>query len=472
MVKFEGPDFFHDTPKRIMGSETEYTVQIDRMPDLCTVDAVQLQAIYSCGSNEAWLQNGSRVYYDMPADPLLEYATPECLSAVEVMHHEKAGEYYAGMIAHELTAGSMEFPVFKRAAYCDVYNESGEKLLAEKSAGHHENYSTPLRKARFTKERQALTSYLATRPIWAGAGMVGPRAYLLSQKHSALTYLSTEGSLIGHGLKSTTRLQDDRIEVRSGDGNMSPWAIRTKFAMTSLVLRLLEHGVFPKDCVIDRGVDLQMIAGAAAQDPRRTTPNRTAILTPIDHQRRIATAAVEFANNHKVPDEERQAAQDVLALCDSLSQPLPLAVVAEQLADRVDWAAKLTYLRRQVGVRGVHLDDVNARTLRAVKGDLEWEALGITSPSSRHYTAVGNVADTLAVNAALVQPPATRAQLRTEYAQFGGETAEAIYWTFVTPSGPYPSMSLDSPYLQHLKPARRQLKRLRHLVSGENMYRD
>ncbi|MGB4767843.1 MAG: proteasome accessory factor PafA2 family protein [Candidatus Saccharimonas sp.] len=452
------PNFFQNTPQRAMGSETEYTVQHPApLPPLRDAILLRPYIQYERDANDYFLSNGARLYYDMAhseyVGDVVEYATPECLSAEQVLTYEKAGEQIVTEFAYEIAANAATgYPVFKRSSYAHIpgiHDEADETPGSYQlvSAGHHENYSTPL-----TFDRDLpLLSYLVTRPLWAGAGIVTENGYELSQKRNALSYGSDSEELTIHGHKMPIRWRPDRLEVRSGDGNMSPWAIRTKFAMTSLVLRLIEHNAFPRDAIFSSRKFLQ----AAAE---RASTNPLAVLiglhgrgeNALSHQAAIASAGMRFADKYDIPKEEYQAAKDVLEVSRSFTPYSSMMHSAEQLADRVDWAAKLVYIRNQLGLTSTLLADITTNSLPAVQYDLLWEAMGYGAPSTRHYTRTGNVTKPKRISQALDTTPNTRARVRTQLLREFGSDVLAAGWGAVALVDGY-TFYLSTPYREELR---------------------
>ncbi|MGB4762575.1 MAG: proteasome accessory factor PafA2 family protein [Candidatus Saccharimonas sp.] len=424
------PNFYKHTPARAMGSETEYTVQSESMRPLMQSATVKPHVVYESSANDLFLNNGARLYFDMVSDgsplSIIEYATPECLSAEALLIHEKVGEQIITAYGYEQELHqTVGFPVFKRSAYVQIAGVSEEDVLEATSVGHHENYSTPLDKQR----ELPILSYLVTRPLWAGAGIVTEGGFDISQKHGAINFTAGEALTTGHGCKTPLRWRHDRLEVRTGDGNMSPWAIRTKYAMTSLVLRLVEHNAFPQEALFSSREDMEVASFVSSTDPLAQLPGlrRADLNTPL-HQELIAQRALDFANKHKVPDAERQAAIDVLTISRTLRQPQSLIHAAEQIADRVDWAAKLGYIRRRVGIEGISLGDICSDSLSNVMYDLLWEAMGTGSPSDRHYRSIGNTVDSKNIAAALHTPPNSRAKFRTQILREFRGSIESACW--------------------------------------------
>lgn len=406
-MSIQPKDFYQCAPPRIIGAENEYTTTIDYVPDLDEhLDDALPGVSYQ---REAWLRNGARVYQD--CGTIIEYATPECLTASQVALHEKAGEQTIYDMIHKATDGTAD--TYKRTAYTSV-KHNGQQLLLPTSTGHHENYYTPLvSKDGIMAEIYwgGLRAYLATRAIWAGTGIVTADGFGLHQKCRGSTFCENS-DLTSHGSKKFLRsMIDHRLEVRGGDGNMSPWAIRQKFAMTSLVLRLIEHDMFPSSQFIigdKSGADTAIRSTSAS--PACPIETIEGFRTPTQIQRAIARAGLDLADRTslEVPAEEVTAAHDIIAACDDIDEFLKNPDALEIISDHIDWAAKLHNMLS----KGLGLRDITTNNLAAVQHDLTWEKLGVASPSARWYRRNGNFLDDHAIKKAQHTPPETRAARR------------------------------------------------------------
>lgn len=467
---FKEPDFSQTTQPRVMGSETEYAIQAERIVGLDKVSQLQPRTAYlSDTSNEIWTSNGGRLYYefDYGKSPstasIAEFATPECRSAEEVMLHEKVGEEFVRLIGDATWLESYGviplYDTFKRTAYTNVTNKDNALVMSAMSLGHHENYSTSL-SIFDPKTRSALVSYLATRPTWAGAGMATPDGYVISQKASGILYShsATQSQVLTeHGRKIPFRQKGQRsdyIEIRVGDGNMSPWAIRTKFAMTSLVLRLVEHGAFPEDALLYDDDCVNRAARLTGIHPNKAFGITGAPRNGTSHQRRIAQAGLDFAEANEIPAEEVAAALDVLTVCDQVAHLADDPTALEPLAERVDWAAKFMYIKRTLGTSSCNFAAYQSRIMQAVQHDLLWEALGENGPSGKHYTKTGNVADPAALERARMTPPATRAAYRTEQLKDMDREGilgivDGVHWTCISFLGHGEPIDMPTPYIDY-----------------------
>lgn len=421
-MTYTAEDFLHDTPPRIMGSETEYTT--DCLPwdnNLELVLPSDIQAYREADQDDGmdlWLNNGSRLYID--AGGLLEYATPEVTSAQDLLVYERSGERIVADLSKRAIKLCDYTPhastgVYKRTGY-DAVQINGFAGLVPMSDGHHENYATPLvfsspGESYESPARRALSSYLATRPVWSGAGIVTKKGYELSQKAAATDFDARAPGK--HGRKMAYRTNKEggpiqRLELRLGEGSMSEWVILQKFALTSLVLRLIEHGKFPESLYVGKGDATAIMQQTSRMQPI-TTQGR--FMTAATHQRLVAEHALDFAKQQTfVPVEEINAAKEVITACQAIDELDDGLRELGSISDRIDWAAK----RELMYERGIV--DVSTENLEAVKIDLKWEdvysARGIADLWYKKYGRQTRITPS-ALELARQEPPLTRALART-----------------------------------------------------------
>jgi len=417
-----------------MGSETEYTTGL--AGHLTTTVDPRLIA-FANHEDEVWLKNGARLYIDH--GDLLEYASPECMSGSQVLLHERIGQFVVRDLGALVDDSESErrLPVYKRTGYgmAAGTRRDGATIIQwpNLSAGHHETYQTGLSSEALAYYRPFLEAYLATRIVWTGAGMVADDGYRLSQKAEAIDFRSWE--LTKHGKKTGLRYRGaGRVEIRTGEGNMSDWVIPRKFDMTSLVFRLMEHGQVPFNRIISEGFETDTFRNAS-RDPLDLILADDVRMDAIDVQARIAEYALEFATRHDVPKDEIVAARDVLAICDDLNAYFMEYEDLSVLSDRLDWAAKLDKLRS----RGIELGKVSCANLVAVAHDLSWEDTSRGGAAERWYRtrqpATFSEAD---VRRNLGNPPSARAKARIDAIREHGDSVSWVGWKELRRTGTRP----------------------------------
>ncbi len=422
-----------------MGSETEYTTGMSEM----LVDSVRPSLIAHVeNEDELWLRNGGRLYIDKGIDKaeLVEYATPECTNGHQVLLHEKIGQQVVRNLGAIVEIDTDEqntepsyrqLPVYKRTGYGMAVSEIDEKLKIIQwpnlSMGHHETYQTGLDQSELAFYRPFLEAYLATRVVWSGTGMVADDGFRLSQKAEAIDFYGD--GLITHGKKKAMRNRGrGLIEIRTGEGNMSDWAIRQKFDMTSLIFRLMEHRQVPFNGIIRQGMANAAFRGAS-RNPLAPLPSDGHRIDAIDVQQRIAEHAAAFAEKHGAPENELKAAHDIINACDDLNRYFMQDADLSIISDRIDWAAKLDKLRS----RGIEVGRATCANLVAVAHDLSWEDVSLSGGANRWYKhrqpSVYDESD-LRRNATI--PPSARARNRVDLIDSYGDDVRSVSWDVIT----------------------------------------
>jgi proteasome accessory factor A len=200
--------------------------------------------------NGGFLVNGGRIYIDMGH---MEYATPECLSLLDMVSYDLAGDAMLQAAIDEMEAG-------ERVSFLknNIDHHTGATF------GCHENYLMK-RDLQFNPEiLGTLLSFLATRQIFTGAGRVGqtnPLAfdYELSNANGERVdfQISQRADHIVNDVyqwvqfnRAIINARDEpladyrkyrRLHLLIGDSNVSPFATALKVGTTSLVLTLLEE---------------------------------------------------------------------------------------------------------------------------------------------------------------------------------------------------------------------------------------
>ncbi len=202
------------------------------------------------------LPNGARFYVDH-AHP--EFSTPECLSALEVVAYDRAGELILNRCrerANHLLQGEQQIQLFK--------NNSDHQ---GNSYGCHENYlldAQAYRQIFHGRGERELVPFLITRQIYCGAGKVGveeERAqgtvpYQISQRADFFETLYSVKTTSARPLINTRdephadRKRFRRLHLILGDANMSAYASYLKIGTTQMILRMFEDNAL-KDLTLE-----------------------------------------------------------------------------------------------------------------------------------------------------------------------------------------------------------------------------
>lgn len=223
--------------------------------------------------NGGFLFNGGRIYVDMGH---LEYCTPECVSAVDVVRYDRAGDRLLLEAIGALGLGDVVGLIRNNV---DHYTGA--------TFGCHENYSMS-RRAKLTERNiGSLLAFLTLRILFTGAGRVG----IARSPHEPRRMTKSEGRLRFQISQRADHVQNDffewvqhnraiintrdepladpqhyrRLHLIHGDTNVLPAALFLKVGATRLALDLLEAGELPPIRLADAVATLRALS-------RRTSP--------------------------------------------------------------------------------------------------------------------------------------------------------------------------------------------------------
>jgi proteasome accessory factor A len=280
--------------QRITGLETEYgcLVQPPNQPQqvvarvrdwLFEKQRYGLIDLHARGCDEpagngGFLFNGGRVYVDMGH---LEYCTPECASAADVVRYDRAGDL---LLLEALRALRLE----RHASF--IRNNLDHYTGA--TFGCHENYS--LDRAAPLEEKNALSllAFLTLRVLFTGAGSVGVRHLGLPPGGGPLGargvpfQLSQRADFIVNDCfhwvqhnRAIINLRDEpladarrfrRLHLLHGDTNVLPSALFLKVGATRLVLDLVEADAMPPIALAEPVSELRSLS-QTTRPPWRVT---------------------------------------------------------------------------------------------------------------------------------------------------------------------------------------------------------
>ena len=235
--------------------------------------------------NGGFLFNGGRCYIDMGH---LEYCTPECLSLLDVLRHDQAGD---AILLQAVQAMGVEEKVSFIRNNVDHYSGA--------TFGCHENYLVR-RAAPLTETNlHSLLAFLTLRMLYTSAGRVGAtvaaegRGEWSRPGPGASFQISQRADYINNDLfewvqfnRAIINTRDEpladarkyrRLHLLHGDTNVLPASLLLKVGTTSLVLDLLEMNCLPKIMLDDAGGRLppalpparRPVAGPAFRRPLR-----------------------------------------------------------------------------------------------------------------------------------------------------------------------------------------------------------
>lgn len=372
------------------------------------------------------LSNGARLYVDH-AHP--EYSAPEVTSPIEAVRYDRAGELVGLAAVRTLAEQGAQVRLYKN-------NVDGKGA----SYGTHENYLVP-RSVAFDRLARQLIPFLVARPVIAGAGRVGlgqvseRPGFQLSQRAD---YLEAEIGLETTLRRPIVNTRDEphatphlhrRLHVIVGDATMADVTTLLAVGSLSAVLRLIETHpdrvpaldlADPVQAVKDISHDPALRATVATTDGRR--------LSGLNLLEAYLEAVEEAAcSGHEAwPGDEDTA--DVLrrwrAVLDGLRRD------PAEVADQVEWVAKLSLLQRYQERTGAGWDDPRLAAM-----DIQWHDLDPARGLAQKLRAAGRLQVLVPgedVARAVTEPPHdTRAWFRGECVRRYGADVRAASWDSV-----------------------------------------
>jgi proteasome accessory factor A len=290
--------------------------------------------------NGGFLFNGGRVYIDMGH---LEYCTPECATARDVVRFDRAGDL---LLQEAVTALGLKTKV------CFIRNNVDHYTGA--TFGCHENYSLERRAPLHERNVLSLLAFLTLRVLFCGAGRVGsirPTRFrgesAPALEDTAPFQISQRADYIQNDFfewvqhnRAIINTRDEpladprhyrRLHLIHGDTNVLPATLFLKVGATRLVLDLLDADALPDVVLHDAVTTLRGLS-------RQLRPPWTITLTDgktvnalevLDSYRERARR--EFHGRDQETDE-------LLALWKIVGQSL--ATDPTELIGIVDWVSK------------------------------------------------------------------------------------------------------------------------------------
>jgi proteasome accessory factor A len=482
---------------RIVGLETEfgclvrdpalgsYEVVVERVKDAVfhkkrwgLLDLHTRDMYFEPAEAGGFLINGGRLYIDAVGSHL-EYATPECRSVRDLITYERAGQRLILKILRELH-------LQERVSF---YNNSVDHFAGH-TFGCHENYSVNPELLSWRHALDKLVPFLVTRQIFAGAGRVGGHrltttwqaksptrhhtadsvfvdtAYGVEPDPTVDFQLSQRADHILHTVSGRVRFsralinpkwdqmyglsRSPRLHLLFGEANPSEYATFLKLGTTVLVLDLLEEQAAPSG--VELAAPLRALKDISRDSTYRWLVKRESGTTipAVDLQRFYLQAA--HRRYYERDRETNEVLQEWGRTLDALERD-PL-----ELADRLDWVAKLQMLTLYKQSGGLPWQDDALHSL-----DLEYHNI---DPRQGLYYALESrkrLTSEAAIERAIEEaPPNTRALGRAQIVRGLRERAVEEYmieWdeVFVEPKR---MLTLDDPFHSYKDEAEHFLKRL------------
>ena len=256
------------------------------------------------------LTNGARFYVDH-AHP--EYSTPECLTPLECLVHDKAGEE---VLRRAMKAAALRIP--DQPAPIVYKNNSDGK---GNSYGCHENYMMD-RAVPFAKVIEGVVPHFVSRTIFTGSGKVGVETPALDAD-TVHFQISQRAEFFEEivGLETTLKrpivnTRDEphadpsrfrRLHVIVGDANLSEIATLLKVGTTAIVLAMIEDDAGPtRSLTLADPVRAlhQVSADLTLARPLSLTDGSSA--TALEMQWELFGAARKYAEEHGLTRPRRR----------------------------------------------------------------------------------------------------------------------------------------------------------------------
>jgi proteasome accessory factor PafA2 len=290
------------------------------------------------------LTNGARFYVDH-AHP--EYSTPECLTPLECLVYDKAGEEVMrrAMIAAEARIPDVAAPI--------VYKNNSDGK--GNSYGCHENYMMD-RAVPFSRVIEGVVPHFVSRTIFTGSGKVGVETPALDAS-TVHFQISQRAEFLEEivGLETTLKrpivnTRDEphadpkrfrRLHVIVGDANLSEVATLLKVGTTAIVLAMVEDEAGPgRDLALADPVRAihQVSADLSLSHPLALADGSTA--TALEMQWEIFGAARKYAEEHGLAALGDQGDVGALVMRHWEAVLEGLESDPASLSDTLDWVAK------------------------------------------------------------------------------------------------------------------------------------
>lgn len=317
-----------------------------------------------------FLNNAFRLYNAGNSTGLIEVATPECSTPVQLRRYIRAGDHLLHLILSQYAVKmSLKGASTKVRAQNRVIDDHNH------TRGCHDNFG--YKPSEFVRDQYSnlpgsVLRYLGTRHFISGAGLNSPVDGLrYAQKIDGLTEVK------GYGYKNTMYRIDQgfgspRIEIRCNDINISDWATKMRIGSTAIMLALAQTPLADQLFNGDSEDDDRVIAQAQDANGLNLTADGTikpsaADYASVDYQQLLFELALnELSRFTDVPDEYLDYALQGYEYCEDFRKVLGGNATIELLADRADWAAKFHATLRKIqkdSERGAdrHIHDKTSR---------------------------------------------------------------------------------------------------------------
>ncbi len=373
----------------------------------------------------AVLTNGARYYVDH-AHP--EISTPECIDALEVLRYDRAAEE---ILVRSMRAVAQTLPPGQEIV---VYKNNSDRK--GNSYGCHENYLLD-RETPFGRIVTNITPHFVSRQIYTGAGKVGTE--LAGSSSREVPFQLTQRADFFEeevGLETTLKrpivnTRDEphadsrkyrRLHVIVGDANLAETSTFLKVGTTALVLAMIDDEFLGGDVEFEDSVHaLQLVSqDLSLRLPLRLVDGRRISALELqwdlfDRAQKYADAfGLDVVGGDEVGTTILREWESTLTALES--DPM-------QLADRLDWVAKLRLYEGFMARHGIDWDDSRLAAMDIQYHDMRPERSLFRKLGLRRLVEDGPVEQ------AMTEPPeGTRAYFRGRCLQQYPDAIVAANW--------------------------------------------
>lgn len=416
-----------------MGIETEYGLNcastVGGAPPLDPEEAAQVlfaPVIAEGRSTNTYLENGARLYLDVGSHP--EYATAECDSLTDLLANDRAGELVFASLARKANA-----TLAKEGTPGRIHLFKNNMDSAGNSFGCHENYLVR-RRSDFRARISSMLPFFVTRLIVTGAGHIftdedGRSSFEFSQRaHQMWDAISSASTRSRPMINTRDEPHGDaelyrRMHVIVGDSSIAQATTALKVASTEALLIMIEDGGIVPDLSLADPVAAIRAASMDLTGRARLELAAGGTITPIVVQERMRDAVMAHFERRGYLGELDDLRLSMLDLWGRAIEAVKTGDYAA-IATEIDWAAKLTVIRRYQERSGAALGDPRVARLDLAYSD-------ITSGGLRPAMEAGGllrviVPEEVCEQAVHTPPQGTRAKLRGDFVKAARE-ARADY---------------------------------------------
>jgi proteasome accessory factor A len=451
---------------KVMGLETEYGAHIvgrerdhrDRLgltdwsPDSVTAALVYLAGVAGRGwsstpaNRHYFFPNGGLLYRDVGDHP--EYATPECLTATELVAHDRAGEVVLAAALRKLFERRETHGRFSNVDAIGIYKHNVD--FSGNTFGTHENFcvaaSLPI-----AEYAASLAPFLCTRPIIAGSG--GLRwsdrpgqlpSFTLSPRADAMRFLvgsrstSDRPMVLRRPEPHADPVRYRRLQLLCGDSNRCEISTFLKMGTTAIVLAMIEDGYAPRGLELADPVrTLHQVAGDSTLKTRYLVGNQR--LTALEVQVLYFEAAEHYSRASGLEACGGESGKQVLDQWRSALELLD-AGRTEQLFGVLDWITRREIFSRTIHRAGPIVDSSAVDSVRTLLAGAELayssiDALGCGTGGST-YEALRSRGRIALVGGGELRvtdpgPERTRAGFRGELVRSAQSSLVSLNWSSV-----------------------------------------